>query len=146
MTSTPLQTVDDRLDGCLVTHRGVNHDVEEVPGRPFDPKMLLDERCPVAVNILGELSGLRVSPLFKLQPVHFLFKWRVDEHMERVRAIAEIVGRAAPDYHRVAFGGRRSDKFFGHIPNTVGICDSQARLIQAAFEAASQESLEQTVM
>ncbi len=32
-----------------------------MPGGPFDPKVLLDEGCSVAVNTLGQLNGFSLA-------------------------------------------------------------------------------------
>ena len=74
--------------------------------RKVDSEVLLYEGSPVAVHTLGKLDGLLLALVLRLQPAHFFLKWRIDEHMERIRVIAQIVSRAAPYDHRVALGGR----------------------------------------
>src|ERR1700681_1118394 len=114
-----------------------------MPGWPFDPEMLLDEGRAFAIDSLGKFNSFRLGSFLQLQPAHLFFKWRIDEHMERVRAIAQIIRRTAPNDHRMAFGGRRSDEFFGQVANALSIRDFHPGLIEAAFEAAPQESLEE---
>jgi len=103
-----------------------------MPGGPFDPKVLLDESGPVAVHTLDQLNRLGRTLFLPLQPAHLFFKWRIDEHMDSVLAIAQIVRRTASNDHGMAFGGGRSDEFFGQVANAFSIRDSQILLTYAA--------------
>ena len=71
------------------THRGIDHQMEEMPRGPLDAEVLLDEVRAVAVHGLHASSNrflLALSAL--LQAAHFLFERRIDENVEGIGAVS----------------------------------------------------------
>src|ERR1700674_509072 len=76
------QSVQHRLYHRCFTHRGIDHEVEEMPGWKLDSEVLPDEVRPVAIHGLHKLHRffLALSGLF--QAAHFFFERSIDENME----------------------------------------------------------------
>src|SRR5665213_408336 len=55
------QPIQHHLYYGLITHRGIDHQVEEMPGRPFDSEISLDEVRPLAVHSGGKLNRFRLT-------------------------------------------------------------------------------------
>jgi hypothetical protein len=66
--------------------------------------------------------------------------------MKHVRTIAQKVGRAAAHNDGVAGLRRHRHHLIGDLPDAVCVHHPQARGVECAFKAASQECLEQTIV
>ena len=79
----------------FLADRGIHHQVKAVPFGPFNPKVLLDERCPIAVHGLGKLDGFTLALPSSPQASDLLFKRSIHKYMKYIGAVVEIVCRAA---------------------------------------------------
>jgi hypothetical protein len=68
----------------LVPNRGVDHEMEELTGRPLYIEVLFDEGRAVAVHGLRELDGFLLALPHGPQPVYLLFEARIDKNVKGV--------------------------------------------------------------
>jgi len=87
--------VENRLDHRLFTNRRVDHEVEVMTGWPFHPEVLFDEGRAVAIHRFGKLDRSLLALPHLAQPVYLLFEGSVDKNVKGVRAIVEVISRAA---------------------------------------------------
>src|ERR1700682_1490691 len=56
-----LYSVEDHLNHRVVTHRGVDHNVEVLARRPFHAEVLFDEGGTVEIDGFGKLNGFLLA-------------------------------------------------------------------------------------
>src|SRR5579864_328248 len=111
----------DRLNGHFIPNSRVDHEVEELSGRPFYVEILLDVCRTVLIHGLDKLNSFVFGFARGDQPMYLLLKRSVDEDMQSVGALVEMVGCAAPNDNRIAFLSNVRNHLLRDLSNAIGI-------------------------
>src|ERR1700722_3437629 len=111
-----LRHIEDSLNHGLVTNRGIDHEMEEMTGRPLHVEVLFDEGRAVAVHGLGQLNGFLLALAHGPQAVHLLFKGGIDKDVKGIGTVAEIICRPASHDDVVTLFRRRCNYSLSDLP------------------------------
>src|SRR5215469_1493403 len=70
---------EDSLDHELVPYLGVDHEMEEMAGRPLDIKVPLYVLGAVAIHCLGQLDSITLAISHSAKAAHTVLKRRIEE-------------------------------------------------------------------
>ena len=141
-----LHEIQNHVNDSLVADRAVDHGVVNATIRPFDAEIFLDKIPALAVNRIYQLFRFDLSLAAIYQASHLVFSGSVQKYAKGILAILEKLLRSSPDDHGIAFFGDLLNNTFGNSQDAFTVYDIEFVRIEAAFVAASQKRLEQTIV
>src|SRR5882724_9329057 len=140
-----LHSLQNGRDDNFVAHDCVDHHVIKRTSGPVGAEVVLYEFDAVTVDGVDQLFGFSIAVAYQAQSPNLLRPGSVEEYVEGVRAFAQEIGSAPPDYDAISRGCDPGHDFLSDGHKAIRVKRGRVRHRHGAFVTGAPKCLGQTM-